>query len=34
MLGKVNFSDDFKQEAVLQITERAIRLRRSRSGWA
>ncbi len=32
-MGKVSFSDDFKRDAVAQITERGIRLRRYRSGW-
>lgn len=34
MMGKVNFGDDFKQDAVAQITERAIRWRRRRNGLA
>jgi len=33
-MGTGNFSDEFKRDAVAQITERAIRLRRCRSGWA
>ncbi len=32
-MSKSNFSEEFKRDAVRQITERAIRLRRSRSGW-
>ena len=27
-MGKANFSDDFKRDAVVQITEGAIRLRK------
>lgn len=30
-MGKSNFSDDFKRDAVRQITERVFRLRRFRS---
>lgn len=33
-MGKADFSDDFKRDAVAQITERVFRLRRFRSGWA
>ncbi len=33
-MGKGNFSDDFKRDAVRQITERVIRLRRFRNGSA
>jgi transposase-like protein len=33
-MGKANFTEDFKRDAVLQITERgAIRLPRRRRGW-
>lgn len=31
-MGKGNFTEEFKRDAVRQITERAIRYRRSRSG--
>jgi len=33
-MSKARFSDDFKRDAVRQITDRAIRLQRCRSGWA
>lgn len=32
-MGKCNFSDDFKRDAVAQIAERAMQVRRFRSGW-
>tara|TARA_R110000851_G_scaffold63157_3_gene144549 strand:+ start:409 stop:594 length:186 start_codon:yes stop_codon:yes gene_type:complete len=32
-MSKVNFSDDFKRDAVAQIIERAILLRRFHSAW-
>jgi hypothetical protein len=34
MMGKANFSKDFKRDAVAQITERAIWLRRFHNGRA
>jgi transposase-like protein len=33
-MGKVNFSDDFKRDAVAQITERGYAVAEVRSGWA
>lgn len=32
-MGTGNFTDDFKHDAVAQITERVIRQRRFRHGW-
>lgn len=32
-MGKANFTEDFTRDAVVQINERAIRLRRWRRGW-
>jgi len=32
-MSKAKFSDDFKRDAVHQITERVIRLRRFRGVW-
>ena len=33
-MGKANFTEDFTRDAVVQINERAIRLRRFQSVWA
>jgi transposase len=33
MMGNARFSDEFKRDAVRQITERGYPVRRFRSGW-
>jgi transposase-like protein len=32
-MGKANFSDEFKRDAVAQITERGYPVRKCPSGW-